>query len=209
MNIATKQTTGNARERILDAAEKVLARHGYQSANVDEIISLSKTSKGGFYFHFPSKEKMVMGLVTQLTEKLALKVEQSLQKEARPLNRIAAAIDVLLHTFSSKRRLAQVLLINVVGQGKAMDKKFLPVRDRFAKLIQMELDRAIDAGVIAPQDTKLASHMWLGSIHEVILQWLMADRPPPITDTVPALRALLLRSVGVDLTLLQEGDGEA
>ena len=176
----------------------MLAERGYQSANVDEIIALSGTSKGSFYFHFTSKEKMVMGLVDKLSEKLVAKVEQTLEKEPRPLYRIAKAIDVLFYTFAKKRSLARMLLTNIVGQGKSMDKKFLPVRDRFAKVIQQELDRAVAAGAIEPVDSELASRVWLGALHEVLLQWLLADHPPSINETVPATRAMLLRSVGVD-----------
>ncbi|MBI3954111.1 MAG: TetR/AcrR family transcriptional regulator [Chloroflexi bacterium] len=187
-----------ARDRILDAATSVLADRGYQSANLDAIIALSRTSKGSFYFHFPSKERMVLALVDQLSERLVQKIEQSLEKETRPLHRIAAASDTLLHTFSRQRRLAQTLLFNLVGQGKTMDKKFMPVRDRFATLIQRELDRAVAAGAVPPLDTTLAARMWLGALHEVLLQWLLADRPRPMAAIIPGVRSLLLRSVGVD-----------
>lgn len=191
------RTKPNARDRILDAAARVLADHGYQSANIDAIISRSGTSKGSFYFHFPSKEKMVLALVDQLSERLVQKIEQSLEKETRPLERIAAASDTLLLTFSRQRRLAQMLLFNLVGQGKTMDKKFRPVRDRFAGLIQRELDRAVAAGAIPPLDTALAARMWLGALQEVLLQWLLADHPRPMAELVPGVRCMLLRSVGI------------
>ncbi|MSQ32840.1 MAG: TetR/AcrR family transcriptional regulator [Dehalococcoidia bacterium] len=193
-----------ARERILEAASKVLAERGYQRANLDEIISLSGTSKGSFYFHFPSKEQMVVGLLDQLSARLVKKVEQSLEKEERPLRRIALAIDTLMYTFSRRRKLAQMLLVNVAGQGKAMDRKFLPVHRRFAALIQRELDLAVAAGAIPPQDTALASQMWLGALHEVILRWLLAEHPTALSEALPALRALLLRSVGVDPAALKK-----
>ena len=204
--MTTTSDSRSARERILEAAASLLASQGYHNANVDEIIQQSNTSKGSFYFHFPSKEKMVMGLIQQLSEKLVRKVERSIEKESRPIYRIALAIDALLLTFSKQRKLAQILLINMVGQGRVMDKKFLPVRDRFARFIQGELDAAIEAGVVLPVDTQLVSHVWLGALQEVILQWLMAGRPVPITETTVALRALLLRSIGVDPELLEMPD---
>ncbi len=202
--MTTSSSVRSARERILNAAANLLARRGYHNANIDEIIQQSGTSKGSFYFHFPSKEKMVMGLMEQLSDKLVRKIERSIEGEARPLHRIASAIDALLLTFTRQRKLSQILLINVVGQGKAMDKKFLPIRDRFAVFIQKELDRAGAAGAVSPMDTTLVSHAWLGALHEVILQWLLADHPAPITDTAPALRALLLRSIGVEPQTLQD-----
>lgn len=202
--MTTASTPRGARRRILDAAANLLARRGYHNANINEIIQQSGTSKGSFYFHFPSKEKMVMGLMDQLSEKLVRKVEHSIEMETRPVHRIALAIDALLSTFSKQRKLAQILLVNIVGQGRAMDKKFLPIRDRFARLIQKELDAAVVAGLVPPMDTVLVSHVWLGALHEVILQWLLSDRSAPLAETATALRDMLLRSIGVDPILLEK-----
>lgn len=197
--LVANSTSRSARDRILDAAAGLIARRGYHNANIDEIIQQSGTSKGSFYFHFPSKEKMVFGLLDQLSAKLVRRVEGSIERETRPVQRIASAIDSLLLTFSRQRKLGQILLINVVGQGRAMDKKFLPIRDRFAQFIQRELDRAVDAGAVPPLDTELVSHVWLGALHEVVLRWLLASQPTPIMDTASALRTMLLRSIGVEM----------
>ena len=110
----------------------LFARRGYYNANVDEIIQQSGTSKGSFYFHFPSKEQMALGLVDQLSDKLVRRLERSIEAESDPLKRIPLAIDAVLLTFSKQRKLAQILLVNIVGQGRSMDRKFLPIRDKFA-----------------------------------------------------------------------------
>ena len=44
-----------SRERIMEAAEAVLAEKGYHDAAMDEIVRRTEMSKGGLYFHFPSK----------------------------------------------------------------------------------------------------------------------------------------------------------
>ena len=194
----TKSNTGGrrTRERILEAAGNVLANRGYHDTNVEEIVNRSGTSKGGFYFHFPSKERMVIALVGQLGDKLVRKVEHSMGSEQRPAHRLAIAVDTLIQTFAKRRKLARILLINVVGQGKSMDRKFMPVRNGFANLIRSELDRAVAAGLIEPLDTALASRVWLGAFHEVLLEWLLADSPPPVIGVIPELTTMLFRSAG-------------
>ena len=191
------------RERILDAAVDVLAQRGYSAAGVQEIVELSGTSKGSFYFHFHSKEKMVMVLVDRMSEKLVKKVQDSVRHQPTPVHRVAAGIEVLMATFARQRKIAQVLLLNIMGHGKVIDKKFLPVRDRFSGLIQQELDAAVAQGQIAPQDTALLSRMWVGSLQEVIMGWLLNGQPSRLTDATPALRAALLRSIGVDPASIQ------
>jgi hypothetical protein len=69
------------------------------------------------------------------------------------------------------------------------------VHDRFAALIQGYLDEAVAEGSIPSLDTRVATLAWLGAVNEVVIQWLHG-RLTDLAPTVPALTALLLRSIG-------------
>ena len=198
MTKSPQPETNNTRERILNTALDVIARRGYAAAGVQEIVERSGTSKGSFYFHFPSKEKMVMALFERMSEKLIDKVYRTIEKEPTPLHRVAASIDTLMAVFAAKRTIAQVLLLSIAGNGKAIDRKFLPITEKFSALIRQELDAAIAAGQIPPADTGLVALMWVGSIREVIFHWLLTGKPPALTAETPALRTALLRSIGAE-----------
>ena len=182
--------------RIFDAATDVIAQKGYSGAGIQEIIDLSGTSKGSFYFHFPSKEAMAFALVERMCDRLVKKVQKSIKSEPTPLHRLVTSVDVLMATFGSQRKVAQVLLLNVIGHGKATDKKFLPIRERFSSLIKDELDCAVDTGQIDPQDTSLMSEMWVGALHEVILRWLLKGKSCSLIGNVSELTKALMKSVG-------------
>jgi TetR/AcrR family transcriptional repressor of nem operon len=51
------------RERILDAAERLMTDNGYSGTSVDEVIAESSTSKGAFFHHFRSKTELATELV--------------------------------------------------------------------------------------------------------------------------------------------------
>jgi AcrR family transcriptional regulator len=194
---APPETTAG-RERILDAALDVIARRGYSAAGVQEIVDLSETSKGSFYFHFPSKEKMAMALVDRMSEKLINRVQESVKNQPTPLHRVSASIDALLNVFARKRAVAQVLLLNIMGHGQATDKKFLPVREKFSRLIQKELDAAVECGQIQPVDTQLVSRIWVGGLQEIIMHWLLTGQDGPLISVAAPLRRILMQSVGAD-----------
>lgn len=202
-------TDGTTYDRILDAATDVIAQEGYSGAGIQEIIERAGASKGSFYFHFPSKEKMVEALVLRMSEKLIANVQEAMEGQPTPLHRVAASIDALLATFSRQHKVAQVLLLNVIGHGKATDKRFLPVREGFSQLIQHELDAAVAEGQIPPQNTTLVSQMWVGALHEVILRWLLTGQPASLTSAAPHVKGALLRSVGADSTLVLAASGAA
>lgn len=204
MRLSLSNQAHGARERILDAAAEVLAQRGYSAAGVQEIVTRSGTSKGNFYFHFSSKETMVMALVDRMSEKLVRKIQGAIQSQPTPLDRISAGIEALMATFFRQRRVAQVLVLSVIGHGSQVDKKFLPMRDRFSRLLQRELDAAVAEGQIESVNTALISYMWVGALHEVILRWLLVGRTIPVDDAVLTLKSTLLRSIGADLSSHQK-----
>ena len=56
------------RERILDAAERLLARYGYKKMTVDDLASEAGIGKGTVYLSFPSKEEVVLGTVDRIVD---------------------------------------------------------------------------------------------------------------------------------------------
>lgn len=185
------------RERILDAAAHVFSRAGYRDAAVDDIAREAATSKGGIYFHFPTKESIFIELIRSTAERLVAKVEREVAKESDPVLQADAAIWTVLRTFAGHRSMARLLLVDALGAGRPFRTELLRLHERFAELIAGYLERAVADGVIGPLDSRVAGRAWFGAIHEVVLGWLVADRPPPLEGAYPALRLLLLRSVGV------------
>lgn len=187
------------RQRLLDAAERVFADKGYHGAVVDDIIKASDSSKGGFYFHFPNKQAIFLALVDALVPRLATAVDRAIAGEPDPVAQLDAALRTVLETFSRHRHLSKILLVEAVGLGHGFDEKLMRTRGYFASMIQSHLDRAAAAGAIVALDTETVSWAWFGAINEIVVRWLVAGQPERLEDVLPALRSLLLRSVGVSV----------
>ncbi len=185
------------RQRLLDAAETVFADKGYHAAGVDDIIRVSDSSKGGFYFHFPNKQAIFLALVDALVPKLTAAVDRAIIAEADPIAQLDAALSTVIETFSRHRRLSKILLVEAVGLGHGFDEKLMRTRGHFARMIQTHLDRVVEAGLLPPFDTETVSWAWFGAINELVVRWLVTNQPANIEDVLPALRELLLRSIGV------------
>ena len=193
-------TTGKnaTRRRILDAATAVFSEKGYHGAAVDDIVKVSNTSKGSFYFHFPSKQEIFFSLVDRLIASLAKSAEDAIKVEHGPLDKVDAALETVFNNFSSHRNLAKILLVSGVGLGKAFDERLLAIHSKFASLIKKHLDEAIEEGSIPAIDTDVTSYAWLGSVNEVIVRWLYTGQPKKLDDALATLKVLLLRSIGSD-----------
>lgn len=196
------------RRRLLDAAERVFARKGYHGAIVDDIIHEAHSSKGGFYFHFPSgKQAVFLSLVDALVPKLAAAVDRAIAHERDPIAQLDAALRTVLETFSRHRRLSKILLIEAVGQG--FDERLMQTRGRFAALIKGHLDRVVTMGATTDLDTEIVAWAWFGAINEIVVRWLISGQPERLEDALPTLRKVLLRSVGAEVPAPALGEAPA
>jgi TetR/AcrR family transcriptional repressor of nem operon len=53
------------RNRILDAAERLVIENGFAATSIDQVIAASETSKGAFFHHFTSKVDLAQSLVAR------------------------------------------------------------------------------------------------------------------------------------------------
>jgi AcrR family transcriptional regulator len=66
-----KDLAGDVKARILEAAQLIFLKRGYQSASIDEIAEVAPASKPTIYAHFPGKEALFAAVVARVVSGLA------------------------------------------------------------------------------------------------------------------------------------------
>jgi AcrR family transcriptional regulator len=69
-------------DRILDAAEQLLGRLGYQKMTMDDIAAEARISRRTIYLHFPSKEDVALATIDRIVERLLVRLKQHAAAEA-------------------------------------------------------------------------------------------------------------------------------
>lgn len=73
-------------QRMLDAAEKVIARHGLQGATLQRIARLAGTSSANVYRRFRDKDALMAAVFQRLTERSAAATEAQIDPDVvRPM----------------------------------------------------------------------------------------------------------------------------
>lgn len=67
------------RDELLDVAQRLFARHGYDSTSVNQIIGELGVSKGAFYHYFDSKEDLVEALACRFARVMAAQTDELLR----------------------------------------------------------------------------------------------------------------------------------
>jgi len=179
------------RERILEAAEDAFADQGYHQTLVDDIAGRTSLSKGGFYFHFPSKEDLFFAVIDRLADRLTRRAQEASAACESPLAGADAALSEVLTRLGRRRRLAKVLLVQGYSMGSAFEQKRVETFGRFAAVILDGLDRAVEAGEIAPANTEVVARAWLGAVNEIVVNWVYRGTPTPV-EALPVLRTVLV-----------------
>ena len=190
------ESTHETRTRILEAAVKVFATKGYHDAKVDDIVGEAQTSKGAFYFYFPSKQDIFIALSDTFADLLESKVSEAMQSENHGLQQMDAALRVSLGLFSQYRGLAKIALVQAVGLGAVFEERRRAINDRLTRLVQTRLEAAVAEGSIPPLKTDLAARAWVGALNEIVIHWIYTGTPA-LEESLPELRKFLARSIGV------------
>ncbi len=85
------------KEKLLDAAQKLVLAGGFVGTSVDDICRAAKLTKGSFFHYFKSKDE----LGTELLERYCASSKEAFlsgccQKEADPLKRIYGFLDFMI-----------------------------------------------------------------------------------------------------------------
>ena len=65
-----KDQAGDVKTRILDAAQRIFLKRGYQSASLDEVAEVAPASKPTIYAHFEGKEALFEAVVSRVVDGL-------------------------------------------------------------------------------------------------------------------------------------------
>lgn len=190
------ESTPETRTRILEAAINVFATKGYHDAKVDDIVNEAQTSKGAFYFYFPSKQDIFIALSDTFADLLEGKLHEAMQSESRGVKQMDAALRISFRLFSQYRGLAKIALVQAVGLGAIFEERRRAINDRLTRLVQTRLETAVAEGSIPPLQTDIAARAWIGALNEIVINWIYTGTPP-LEDSLPELRKFLTRSIGV------------
>jgi TetR/AcrR family transcriptional repressor of nem operon len=86
---------GETRRRILAVAADAFAERGYAGTSLSDVLKASGVTKGGFYFHFPSKEALALATLRNKQEQWAGVVMAAVLRRPRAVEQLDAMVEAL------------------------------------------------------------------------------------------------------------------
>ena len=69
------------REELIDIAEELFLKHGYEETPVSDIVKKAHVAQGTFYYYFKSKNEILDALVDRYLQEFADLVDEQIQRD--------------------------------------------------------------------------------------------------------------------------------
>ena len=87
-----RSNSGDTRERLLTAAQRLFRKHGYHATGLNDILEAAQAPKGSLYHHFPGgKEAIGVSVVEKISSSLLNLLAQSRARSTEAVLRQAGA----------------------------------------------------------------------------------------------------------------------
>lgn len=159
--------TRPVREKIRHAAVQLFAEMGYHAAPLRDIARLAGIQAASIYYHYPSKQALLVEIMDTHMRQLNTNLEQILAQPDSILEKLYEAIanHIRLHTTYK----AEFFIIDT--EIRALDgenrEKILTLRDQYEHLIQRLLQIGMDESILRLSDVKVTSYAIIAMCTEV------------------------------------------
>lgn len=129
------RTTPSLPDSLLDAAEAVVARQGFSNLTLDAVAAEAGLSKGGLLHHFPTKDRLIEGLVARCARNWRACIAEAY--EAAPPGRGRMARGLLTHCltdaacWTEQLRTSSAAIFAALAQNPSL---IDPMREAYADL---------------------------------------------------------------------------
>ena len=179
VRLTRAQQQAQTRERLLAAAERVLARHGYGGASIDLVTAEAGYSKGAIYSNFESKEAVFLELLRVYMERDMAELERivSLAPQQR-----SAALNAWLETMhcDSDCPLLVTELQLHARRNPAFAERYYALQEQQTRALARILERFFEAqSVPLPMDPRDLAGCMTALAHGLSLQHPQAEPGAP------------------------------
>jgi AcrR family transcriptional regulator len=184
------------RERILDAAMTIFARHDYHEVLMEDVARESGVAKGTLYRYFPSKRALYLGVMFEGIDRLHEALREAVAGGEAPVRKLARLVYTLLDHFWDQRFFFLLIHRNEYRLDDPDSREWERRRAEISRLVQQLVEEATARGELRAVDPRVASEMLLGMLRGVNRYRIAEDTLPGL---VSAVLEVFLRGTGTEI----------
>jgi len=187
------------RRRLVDAATRLFAERGYAETSVKHIAEVAGISQGSIFWHFQSKQGLLLEVIDQAFGQWERGVLAPLIASQRPAD-LPAVIDAYA-TFARKNpevagRLFFILVSEALRPDSDLGDAYARIYERFRGYCRAWVDGAMANGSCRTDlDAEATATLIVGALAGIFQQWLVAGERMDFERANDDLAKILSRGV--------------
>lgn len=173
--VMEEQTLSSSKQAILDAAQDLLARHGYAGLSMRELAIESGMAKATIYHYFQDKEEIFRQVLERDMRMVHEHIVAAIAKEEDCLAKLRAVIYTIFSLMYARRAIIMGV-IREIGENKQLFHEVMCSHRRTHLHPLMALiQQGIDEGIFRPVNVEYTTYSLLGMINTFVVFRLHAQ----------------------------------
>lgn len=165
------------KQRIMNAAIRVLARNGYNDTTVSQIAKAAEVADGTLYLYFENKDDLLARIFDEITEHFIREGMEILSEIESPIERLKAIAQLHLRNIGADEDLACIFQIELRHSARHM-KLFseTKLREYFTIIENLIRDAQALGQVREDINPWLTTKILFGALDEMATNWVLRKR---------------------------------
>ncbi|MCB1153192.1 MAG: TetR/AcrR family transcriptional regulator [Deltaproteobacteria bacterium] len=165
-------------DRILKAAVKIFARHGFHNSKISQIAKEAGVADGTIYLYFKNKDDVLISLFEEKLTEAIDRLKELLDGIDAPEQRFRAFIRNYVLYMDENKELAEVISVELRQSNKFM-KEYVPIKfGEFLNLVSNLIRDCKDQGVFRTSvPPGIIKRSIFGALDEMVLYMVLDPHP--------------------------------
>jgi len=159
-----------SKQAILDAAQNLLAVHGYAGLSMRELAAESGLAKATIYHHFQDKRDIFLSVLERDMQTVRAHVmAAAAAAQSNPVDQLSAVIRTYFGLMQERRTVIMNVLRELGDEEKKLDDFVCHKRTQYLDHLIEILQQGIDAGIFRPLNPEYTAISMVGMINAFIV----------------------------------------
>ncbi len=183
--------------RILKAARKVFAKHGFYNSKISDIAKEAKVADGTIYLYFKNKDEILISLFEEEFPKIVEKAKKSLSNADDPLTKLKKFALMYLELVTTDEEVAEIIQVELRQSDKFMKEyNNKPFRE-YLNVIGSIIEEGQKLGMIRKDlSPSIVKRAFFGALDEIGRYWVLSKKKKyPIEKCVEEVSEIFIRGL--------------
>lgn len=172
---------------ILETAQKLFARFGFNKTTVDEIARAAHIGKSTIYHYFKSKEDIFRAVVEKESDILSRKIREAVNRVQSPQEKLRAYILTRMRHLKELANFYSALKDEYLEHYSFIERAREQDFQRETGMVTAILKEGVDAGVFCVEDMDLTAFALITALKGLEYPWTIAVDMPDIEKNIDVL----------------------